>query len=123
MARRTRTDLLALVYGHHTNKADTGEQVYISRDEREAYGETYKDAGPKSAKSYNHRANRLRRHGWVKDVSVSDVAPGTRAVGTLTEKGAGILEASIEENDEWQKFLAGEIGVGEFINAVTDSSN
>jgi len=120
MPRRTKLDLLAIAYGHHTNEAKVGERVYVSRDKTEAYGEIYKDSGPKSAKPYNYRASRLCRHGWVEDVSESDVAPETRAVGTLTQEGAAILEACTEGNDEWERWLDGDIGVGEFIDAVTN---
>ena len=119
MPRRTKKDLLALVHGHHTNNAEVGESVYIRRDEDEEWGRKY-DEGPKSAKAYNYRANRLERHGWVKDVGISDVAPATRAVGTLTETGEKILKAAYNYDDEWEAWNDYDIGTGEFIDRVIE---
>ena len=121
MTRRTKNDMLALVNGHHTNDAEVGAEVYIARDEREEWGEKY-DEGPDSAKPYNYRANRLEQHGWVEDVSTSDVAPQTRAVGTLTESGARILEAAFN-SEAWDLWNDKEISTAEFLNRVVDSDD
>jgi hypothetical protein len=119
MPRRTKKDLLALVDGHHTNgeKAEVGKYVYIRRDEREEWGEKYDD-GPKSAKPYNYRANRLEQHGWVENVMTSDVAPGNRAVGMLTEAGKTILDAAYNHSDAWQQWEQQEITTAEFFDQI-----
>jgi len=123
MPRRTQKDLLALVNANTSNsEIEAGTEVYIRRDEDEAYGQKYDEEGPESAKAYNYRANRLSRHGWVEEVRTSDVAPSTRAVGELTETGAKILKAAYDESDEWEAWNDHELGTGEFVDSVTEES-
>lgn len=121
MTRRTKKDVFALIDGHHTNTdKEPGDEVYIRRDEKEKYGEQYREKPfPKSAKPYNYRGNRIESHGWVENATPSDVAPTTRAVGELTETGAAIINATQDNLEE--KWRNETITTREFIEQALET--